>query len=83
MEEGRKLMNASNELYNVAKNASDEAKKAQEDGLKVAKDAKEMLELLLVCKYYFLTFTPLQPTYLSFIIINLKQGKQQFSLYIY
>ena len=51
MERGTKLQNASNEMYDIAKKANDEAKSAQEDGLKVAKDAQEMLETLQVNFY--------------------------------
>jgi len=47
IEKGMGLHNQSNELYRQAKNASDEAKKAQEDGLRVAKQGQEMLETLL------------------------------------
>ena len=48
MKRGAKLHNASNEMYDIAKKANGEAKAAQEDGLKVAKDAQEMLETLQV-----------------------------------
>ena len=48
MKRGAKLHIASNEMYDIAKKANDEAKAAQEDGLKVAKDAQEMLETLQV-----------------------------------
>lgn len=48
MEEGNQLKNDSNALYERAKNASDLAKEAQEEGLEVAKKAKKMLETLQV-----------------------------------
>ena len=48
MKRGAKLHNASNGMYDIAKKANGEAKAAQEDGLKVAKDAQEMLETLQV-----------------------------------
>ena len=48
MKRGAKLHNASNEMYDIAKKANDEAKAAREDGLKVTIDAREMLETLQV-----------------------------------
>lgn len=44
--EGRELQEKANNMYIIAKNASDNAKAAQEDGSKVATEAKEMLETL-------------------------------------
>ena len=51
IDEGRSLKNQSNALYGKAKNASDEAIKAQEDGKRIAREAQEMLKTLMVCKY--------------------------------
>ena len=48
MAQGKGLKDESNELYKKAKNASDLANKAEEDGKRVAREAKEMLETLLV-----------------------------------
>ena len=52
MKDGYRLRNDSNKLYQKAKDANDQAKKAQEEGLKVAEDAKEMLSTLEVGCYY-------------------------------
>lgn len=46
MSRGYQLRNDSNSLYKRAKEANEDAKIAQEEGLKVAKDAKEMLSTL-------------------------------------
>ena len=54
MDEGRSLKNQSNALYGKAKNASDEAIKAQEDGKRIAREAQEMLKTLMVYKYFFI-----------------------------
>ena len=40
-------------MYAKAKNASDEAMQAQEDGKRVANEAKEMLKTLMVCSNIF------------------------------
>ena len=62
MKEGYRLRNDSNKLYQKAKDANDQAKKAQEEGLKVAEDAKEMLSTLEVgCCYGIGQNIPVRP----------------------
>ena len=48
IEIGRKLRDNANRMYKMAKDASDQAKSAQKDGLEIAKEAQDMLTTLLV-----------------------------------